>query len=88
MNSIEVTRSSKEVDQLVQDFEKNRARKDIPALSDALNQNKLDVAQGLIDRKANVNEYAKNPDGQLGMAPSIRKVARSRTDAGRSRGQD
>lgn len=69
MNSIEVTRSTKEVDQLVQDFEKNRTRKDIPALSEALMQNKLDIAQGLIDRKADVNEYAKNPKGRAGMAP-------------------
>jgi len=69
MNSIEVTHSRKDVDQLVQDFEQNRARKDIPALSEALMQNKLDIAQGLIDRKADVNEYAKNSKGREGMAP-------------------
>ena len=69
MNSIEVTHSRKDVDQLVQDFEQNRTRKDIPALSEALMQNKLDIAQGLIDRKADVNEYAKNPKGLAGMAP-------------------
>ncbi|GJJ05674.1 hypothetical protein RugamoR64_62120 [Duganella rhizosphaerae] len=69
MNSIEVTRSAKEVDQLVKDFEKDRGRKDLPALSDALMQNKLDIAQALIDRKADVNEYAKKPAGERGMAP-------------------
>ena len=69
MNSIEVTRSAKEVDQLVKDFEKDRGRKDLPALSEAVMQNKLDIAQALIDRQADVNEYAKKPAAERGMAP-------------------
>lgn len=69
MNSIEVARSAKEVDQLVKDFEKDRGRKDLPALSEALMQNKLDIAQALIDRKVDVNEYAKKPAAERGMAP-------------------
>lgn len=69
MNSIEVTQSAKEVDQLVKNFEKDRGRKDLPALSEALMENKLAIAQALIDRKADVNEYAKKPAAERGMAP-------------------
>jgi hypothetical protein len=50
-------------------YEKNRERKDLPALSEALMSNKLDIAQALIERKANVNEYAKKPSPEYGLAP-------------------
>ena len=79
---------AKERDELLASFEKGRFRKELPALSEALIQGKLDVAEALVEMGANVNEYAKRPAAERGMAPihfaespeAVRLLAKAQAD--------
>jgi hypothetical protein len=73
-DSVDISRGVNAVDggdqaELLRNFENERFRKELPVLSDALLEGRLDVVQALINSKADVNEYAKRPAAERGMAP-------------------